>query len=569
MAEPAAPQWPGMRILEDAPSAWPGKPLEPLPGVGEDVAKTALPSTARGLTALMTSIPTVADLAGRGVGYGLNKYLPESKITGAANVLGDMWKESGLDKLTYPKLMPEIEDKITGPLYTAKTPMGKIAEKAIEFAPSALLSSPRALLTPSSIARGATAGAGSEAAGQLAEAYSPDKATPARIAGALLGGLAPSVARRAVTPLPASPERRAAYNLLREEAPNMEITAGQRTGSPLLQKIEGANSKSVGTPGRVRELEDTQNREFTQATLRHAGSNARSASPENLNAAAEDLSAQYQAIIPGAMIAPPHFANFQTQANAHRNTLLRAAGHGNTESIDNYITEIFGRGPRSTVVGMTGPRYQNMRQRMATSIDNASTSDERLALTGLRRSLDEAMENSMAPETAEHLRRLNQQTANSGIVRNAQITPEGTIPPSNLKSAIISRQGQEAYNRDRGTLPALARAGETVLQPLKEPPPAHNFISSALGALTAGAGGYAADGLRGGAEAFLPGLFAPHYILNALRQNPATAKTVFSRPVQGYLGNQVWQPSPSTAANTSEIVRLLGSTPMVPQQMSK
>jgi len=88
-------------------------------------------------------------------------------------------------------------ETVTGPAYEPTTRMGKVASRSAEFVPSALVGSPLASMVRNAVAFGVVPGALSEIGGQAFEGGAME--TPARIVGALGGGIGGALAMRGTT----------------------------------------------------------------------------------------------------------------------------------------------------------------------------------------------------------------------------------------------------------------------------------------------------------------------------------------------------------------------------------
>jgi hypothetical protein len=179
-----------------------------------DAAKTIPSGLARGAAAVAGLPGALKDAVNIASDY-IMPLPQEGKDTLAAN----KWM------LPDPQQVTGAVEGVTGPLYQPKTQTGKYVNSVAEMAPGVLLG-PGSLLFKVASAMGA--GIGSEAAGQ---ATAGTAAEPyARIGGAVIGGVLPNVAARAITPLPISAARQDAINTLESNGVT-SLTAGQKTGS--------------------------------------------------------------------------------------------------------------------------------------------------------------------------------------------------------------------------------------------------------------------------------------------------------------------------------------------------
>lgn len=162
---------------------------------------------------------------------------------------------------------------------------------------------------------------------------------------------------------------------------------------------------------------------------------------------------------------------------------------------------------------MPGPQYQEMRSRLSREANSLRESDPTLsqALRDMRNALDHAMERSIAG-TADagawgQARReyAAQRTLEKAASKAGEAMTEGQISPSALRNT-VSAENRGAYARGQGDFSELARAGAGVMQPLPNSGTAQRNLLTNLAML------------------------------------PVTAtagRLITSRPVQGYLGNQL------------------------------
>jgi hypothetical protein len=124
--------------------------------------------------------------------------------------------------------------------------------------------------------------------------------------------------------------------------------------------------------------------------------------------------------------------------------------------------------------GMAGEHYQPMRSMLSADSKSVAQSDPYLsrALAGIRNSLDDAMERSIAQNNPQDMgawqtaRReyAAQKLIEKAASRAGEATLEGQITAPNLRNAIPKAGGN--YARGEGQFDELARAGATVMTPL-------------------------------------------------------------------------------------------------------
>ena len=404
-----------------------------------------------------------------------------------------------------------------------KTTAGGYANTIGQFIPSTLAGGP-ANMADKTI-RAITAGVGSEAAGnatagQWWEPY-------ARMAGGLLGGLAPDVARRVVTPFPVSAERQRLLGVMDSEG--IPLTAGQRTGR---QGLKYAEAELGG--GRLGQMIDQQSEAFTAATLRRAGINANRATPEVMDEAFTRIGNQFDDLasrtsVPLDRKLQDDLLNAVTEYQSVAGDMRPAA-----EQIMNRISELAGQNKGV----LSGSAYKDISSRIS-KLMGSRGADAALkeAVGNIRAALDDAVERNLSGDLLTSWREArtayrNLKTIEAAAVASGDKVAEGLIAPSQLRNATVQKQGSTNYARGRGDFADLARAGEATMKPLPQSGTAPRLmvrsagatlpvlLGSILGRATGVPGGEIMGGLLGLSAPFVQG------------------KVLMSRPVQRYLANQ-------------------------------
>jgi hypothetical protein len=479
-----------------------GKPAEHSAGeTALDVAKSAGVGAGKGAIGLAGLVGDLSDAGAKGIEFLTN--LTTDAI--GAERYKRPEKPSILHNIpTSAVIQKGIEDNVTGKFYEPQTTAGKYAETGAEFTASAL-GGPGRLGTKA--LTGLTAGLGSEAAGQVTEGKAAEPY--ARVAGALVGGFAPSALTRAVTPLPASPARQRLVDVLHDEGVT-SLTAGQRTGSKPLQYAESFMGDAPGAGRQATRIQDEGQRQFTEATLRRAGSGP-DASPEVLAQNQARLGQQFEALSARNNLAPDN--QFITDVTDAVRQYRNVPPSQQRAIVEGYIQDII---PHVQAGTMPGPMYQEMRSRLSRQANGLRQSDPTLseALRDIRNSLDEAMGRSISPDDRDLWNTTRRQygaqkTIEKAASRAGEATAEGQIVPANLRNT-VSAQNRGAYARGEGDFSELARAGAGVMAPLPNSGTAQRM--NILGLLNQA----------------------------TLGSVPATVgRALMSRPAQGYLGNQL------------------------------
>jgi len=342
---------------------------------------------------------------------------------------------------------------ITGELPKAQTTAGEFARTVGEFAPGAAL--PGSLATRA--AQVLAPALASETAGQLTEGTNIEPF--ARLAGAILGGGAIPAARRAITPTGRVDSEIAASVARLEERGVTSITAGQRTGNPVLTKREALTPESFAGATLDRGQE-----QFTQAALRLSGIEARRATPDVIDDAFRSIGKEFDIVQARNRIILPAETKTAIQRQITQASESLAEGR-----LPKFIKKLPKRLSDRQVV--TGTEYKELRSRL-TEIARGKKSDITRPVNRIVSLLDQAAEASIKVTNPQDLGRFRElrgfyqnllilEKAASGAGKEAAI---GIITPARLQSATKLVQGSRAITRGGTEAGQLSRAGVGVLQ---------------------------------------------------------------------------------------------------------
>jgi hypothetical protein len=336
--------------------------------------------------------------------------------------------------------------------------------------------------------------------------------------------------RRAVTPLPVNAERQAAANVLRNEG--VDLSAGQLSGSKGLRYAESEIGGNA-----AENLMERQGEQFTNAALRRAGENAPRATPEVIDRAFNRIGQQFDGLAARNQIVPDQqLANdLQGAVTEYTSLVPEAMRAPVVHNVAQDIVDAMNRGP------ISGDAYQSLRSRLDRAA-RTSRADPQLsdALRGLRESLDDAMQRSIAQNNPRDLGGWQQarrqyrnmlviEKAATGAGENAAL---GLISPSQLRNATV-QQGRRAYARGQGDFAELARAGEALMKPMPQSGTAPRLAARNLGtmipAILGGGAGAGVGGPFGAMAGAAAGAAAPR-IFGSLMMSPMG---------QRYLSNQL------------------------------
>lgn len=518
------------------------KPKEDV-SIAADVAKSAGIGAVRGAIGMVGGGGDLRSLASAGVDKA-GEMLGFDPST-VKNVASKVASLTPLMALNYAPTSHDIQSKIeetTGEFYKPKTTAGEYAQTAGEFLPAALggegsLASRAAQVLVPALA--------SETAGQVTKGS--DAEPYARTVAALLSPVAASAARRIITPLPAAPERTALANALRGEG--VELTAGQATGNKPLQWAESVLGDIPGSGGGASRMQANQGEQFTSAALRRAGETADRATPEVIDQAFNRIGGNFDRLAANNTL---HMDNqFVTDLLRTAHDYHALVPPAMRSPIIESIVHDIGTTQAANNGQIAGEAYQALSSRLARAARGTADPQLKEALSGIKNSLDDAMERSIAihnPGDAGAWREARNEYRNLLVLEKASTaagssTAEGIISPSSLRNATVNTQGRRNYARGNGDFADLARAGEAILKPLPNSGTApRQYIQHLITALGSGAGGMVAS---------IPGMVAG-------AAAPAAVGRVLMNPlVQRYLSNQALLPTQGAGAGRQALARAL------------
>lgn len=440
----------------------------------------------------------------------------------------------------------------TGQFYAPRTTVGRYTETAGELAP-ALFGGGEGLMSRL-VTRVAAPAIASETAGELTEGTAAEPW--ARMAGALMSPAILAMGRRAITPLPASAERSALVDVLRQEG--IQPTAGQATGSRPLMWMESALGDMPGAGGGANRAMEEQRGAFTQAALRRVGENADRASPEVIDRAFSRIGNDFQSVGQRNHMVPD--TQLVQDLRDARNEYQSMVGpHARAPVVDDTIADIAAQAQRNGGV-LPGDAYNAMTSRLARLARQTEDPQLQAALYGTRDALDGAMERSLqaSGNTADlaRLQNARREYRNLMVIEKAATgvgsnTGEGVLlSPARVRNAVV-QQDRRGYARGNGDFSELARAADAIMKPLPQSGTApRQYVQHLMSAVPA----VVSAGI-GGATAGLPGMVA------GAAAPGLTSRILMSRPVQSYLGNQALLPGQGGP-------RSLGASPLARAYLS-
>lgn len=535
----------GFRRVQSAPSIPPGfrKAQPEQPSVIMDMLKSLPDGIRTGIEGIGSMAGDLNAAGGRGAAWLAEKVGagPET-AENVGNVVRRMSVFAGMP--TQEQAVAQSDELMGDALrHDPQTTPGKYAQKFGQYLPAAAVG-PGSFGTRL-ITQALLPSMGDETAGLMTEGteYEPY----ARIAGALAGGMLPSVASRAVSPVRALPERLQMADQLADEG--VDLTAGQRTGSNKLRYMES----EIGG-ARAQEFMERQGEQFTDAAMRRAGAGGRS-TPANMTALRDRLGQGFNDISARNVVQAdqPLVADLNRTFQDY-GRVLPTEQRQIAQNLGQDIVTRFRQGGGA----MPGTDYQTIRSRLSRMAQSNRQRDPEFAeaIRSMRNALDDAMTRSVRPEDAQEWGTLRREYGNMKTLERAaagagENAAAGIISPAQLRTAATTgRRGQ--YARAEGDFDELARAGEATMKPLPNSGTASRMavrgamsLPTAIGAALGGSGGdvtMAILGALGGATV------------------PAVAgRTLMSRPVQAYLSNQLATGMPSGNPALAAVISALMS----------
>lgn len=479
---------------------------------GKDVAKSGGIGLAQGAIGLAT-LPGNIEMLGR---MGIDK-------------AGQMM---GYDpQTTKGQLLPHYGDAkkfvegYTGKFYEPKTTAGKYARTVGEFAPMALNPAVGAATRVASTVGG---GLASEAAGQLTEGTAAEPW--ARVAGGIAGTMLPRAAIRGVTPNPVEPARQQHLNVLQREGVT-DLTAGQVTGKKPLRWAESVTQDTPFGGTRVADMQTRQAEQFTRAALRRAGIQADRATPDVLDAGFARLGQQFETLAQNVSIPPSRrlARDLQRAATEYNDIVAPTMRVPMVNGIIGDLTTLLGRGQP-----LGGQAYGTLSSALGRRAREAQFSDPQLSrtLSNVKEALDNAAERAMPRQLAGQYAQTRREYRNLLVLEKAaggagENAVSGLISPAQLRTAAKTTNKRD-YSRGRDDLSELARAGVAIMSPLPQSGTAPRAMAQGALQVASGLGGHSVAGPLGA--------------IGAMATPALMSRGLMSRPVQGYLGNQLAAP---------------------------
>ena len=495
----AVKQQPGLSLPEVDPVA--------------DTVKSAGAGLARGAIGMAGLPGTVEQLGRMGINYGAKQFGAKGDVVSPETAL-----PTGQD-------LQKKAEGYTGKFYEPKTAVGRYAGAIGEFAPGLAFPGGVAQRVLGNVVGPAVA---SETAGELTKGSSWEPW--ARVGGAIAGGGLPNLVSRGMTPAPSNAVRQQAVQTLRKEGVT-DLTAGQVTGANPLRWTEAAILDTPLTGARLPNMLERQAEQFTAAALKRAGVNATRATPDVIDQGFTQLGQQFDNLANTSQ-AVITVGDHRKITTALRDYQKMTPPSQQVPYIREIVKDIGGIAGQP----IPGPLYQRYRSIIERVARGTSAPEVSTALRDIRNVLDDAVERGLQPAMRGQWQEARTQYRNLLTVSRAagaagEDAANGLISPARLASAAKVTQGARNFERGRGELAGLARAGEAVMKQMPQSGTAPRLMAMQVGQTVAGG---AAGAMAGGGDPTATGLGA---VLPWLVRG-AAGRAVMSRPVQRYLANQ-------------------------------
>ena len=351
-----------------------------------------------------------------------------------------------------------------------------------------------------------------------------------------------TAASRVVTPIRTvtPPGRQQLVENLQNEG--VPLTAGEVTGSKPLLKTEQILGQAPGAAGPIASDVQAQQAALNRAVASKAGLDSDTLEPTTLNTHMTNLGQQIGTLASNNNM--PIDAQFAQTLGQIKQSLpfMKTDAAQEIQARLSQLNKMITVDANGNPI-VAGPAFQSLVSDLNDAIRGSSGTTQ-TKLLQLKDTLRQQMESGMAPDDAAQWRQLNRYYANGKVIQDAMgaagAKPAvGDISLPQLRVAINSSMGQDAYAKGYGDLNNLARAGQSVLRaPADSGSPQGILINRLLqtaSTIGAGVGGlyHGVEGIAAGAGAPLAG---PWVIGQAMRGRiPFTNYS----PGQGYLTNQL------------------------------
>lgn len=485
-----------------------------------------------------------AGMALRGIPV-LGAYVPqaEAAIRAAAQPFtgvgqpGETWREryeANLPEQQAQYAQAEQESPITsgalklGGGMAALAPLGATAAGARALGVTGSL--------PARIAASGASGAALSAADTAARGGNMEDVTEAAKWGVGIGAATPVVAstvRRAISPFMSRDPVRA-QRVATLQAEGYQPTVGEVTGSRPLQWME----QHYGELGGANKI--PQSEKLGAAAWKRAGQSETRVTPEAVDRAFTKLGNEFDGLAARNTLAGDNELTARL-GQSLGDYMSLVSPPNRVPAVNNYLKEI-----KTVLTGhgntIPGKAYRSLASRLEATArnlqGNPQTQAAADALRGFKGAIDDAMERSMKAAKSPDLgawKKVRGNYRNLLVLEKVATNPRvqnGIVTPAALYSATKQVQGIRNMARGRGDMQPLAQAASDILRDLPSSGTAQRTFYQSIPNALAGAGVGAIYGQGDPWSAIGGGALG---VMGA----PLAGRALMSRPVQGYLGNQL------------------------------
>lgn len=491
---------------------------------------------------------------GTGIVEGARGFIPGLQHN--AESLKNVYREGlGLPTQPVPPGAAEVNaatDQQFG-LHQPQTPAGEYFRRGGQFIgnPASYIGGPANMLGKMGVA--GLAGIGSKAGEDVGARF--DHPNLGSFLGAVLGGAAPSMARTAITPFPAGPQRM--RDVAAVQAEGVPLTAGDRTGNTMLKAAE--SELSTGT-------NEAQKHAFTQAVFNRVG--------EQIGD--RPITGQHGVVDTMLRRTGAQFDNLQARNRADMDHGL-IADLRQVHDTYNGVPGLYPQDTVNTVNGsinrvldamqnagsLSGREYQTLRSNLSRAARGASDPQRAEALHDITNALDDAMERTIQrtnPNDAGAWAQARRDYTNALVLE--RWAGSQNMSPATLSQAAKAVYGKRQYVRGADDFSELAEPGRRVLAQYQDSGTPRRLqienIMKGLGGIAGFGVGASHGGTAGAAEGGVAGLLLGE-LAGPMIARPAARAALMNPVTQSYLGNQLL-PHGYTDTIPARLARALAQT---------
>jgi len=366
------------------------------------------------------------------------------------------------------------------------------------------------------------------------------------LTAALSVPLGAAALRRGLTPFPSQLSRNEQNLADAAEHAGINLTAGQRTGSPALRTMESSFAQGPLTSRTQNELYSGQRQAFNRAVLRQAGVSADDAGPEVMADAFRNIGREFDGLAAQTTIRPDQQLVDDVANTVHEygRRLTADVAPVMQSYLDDFarLQANLANNPQ-----IPGTEYQSLASDIRKRARAAGNSpDLQNALHALAGTIDDALERSAGPGLRDAWRSVRNRYRNLLMVDKAMGAgtqadrSAGNVPFSGLRTAVKGAD-KRGYSRGRGDLNELSRVGDFLgsAVPPDSGTPRRTLMNNLLQLGAGGTGGLLLASGKPLEAALIAG--------TAIGGPRAVQAGYNAAPIQNYLRNQLIPPQQNTS----------------------